>query len=107
RTALQLHAVRSSKPRESAGLRLLEHFSLLLGIPEGVCSGVFIAENAHRYGSPHYTYRENAPSPALGATSIASRWVGDSSKARTVLLWMFMPPGCPHPRDPQRTCSLG
>ncbi len=27
-------------------------FSLLLCIPEGGCSGVFIAENAHRYRSP-------------------------------------------------------
>ncbi len=33
-------------------------FSLLLGIPEGECSGVFIAENATRWEALHYTYRE-------------------------------------------------
>jgi len=35
-------------------VRFLDFWSIspLLGIPKGVCSGVFIAENAHRYGSP-------------------------------------------------------
>jgi len=35
-------------------------FSLLLGIPEEACSGVFIAENAHRCGSPTLHLQENA-----------------------------------------------
>jgi len=36
-------------------------FFLLLGIPGAACSGVSIAENAHRCTSPAiYTYRKNA-----------------------------------------------
>ncbi len=34
------------------GFALFRAFFLLLGIPEEACSGVFIAENAHRYGNP-------------------------------------------------------
>ncbi len=50
-------------------------FPLLLGIPEGACSGVFIAENAHRCDALDYTYRENALVASLAETGWSCRYV--------------------------------